>query len=682
MPFSLPPEDSNPRVRRNFTAPSRGAKRGVQAKRLTAFLCVVGWSIVGGTVGANDNVGWPHSRGPNYSGTSDESQLANSWPTEGPLVLWTRDIGIGYSGFAAMGNRVFTLTQTAYAQYVVCLDADTGSELWRYRYDWPYDGAGMYPGPRATPTLTQDHVFFAGPRGQIGCLRMDDGSHVWTVNVIETFQGKGFDFGYAASPLVTDGKVIVPAGGKGASVVALEETTGDLIWRSGDAPASYVGAIPITVEGHTHVVVFLQSSLASFDLQSGRLLWKHTFSQGYDEHAVAPIYREPRLLIASPFKAGAQMYAITSVPSKPGAESSSGFEAAWLWDNVELSNDTASSVLVGDYLFGFDLRDLQSKRRRPSRGVFRCIDWSTGEVLWSSPEPGHSTAIAADGKLFLFNDRGELILADASPDGYTELGRGQVFEGEICWTSPALHQGRLYLRSPSRCACVFVGLPSTLAKQQQNDAVPLSLIPKAAPVDLAWLVSGERRYPFDTHSMDELQRWFWAAMSALAAAAAVGALGLVATRSFRPAHRSFVSWTLFWMTTLVLGVSLTPILNRFSPEFYFTWPLALYATFQITILTVVWARDRANSLRYSWLYSRAALLAFVLICLTYFLLCRRLSHSMEWLFLVGFLPSSIVAIPAAYSTYYQLGWVRHIAWFAAAFATYFWASASANLWIE
>ena len=638
--------------------------------------------MVSGGAEAMGDVGWPHSRGPNYDGVSDETQLANRWPSEGPPVLWTRDIGTGYSGFAAKGNRVFTLTQWAYAQYVLCLDADTGNEIWRYRFDWPYDGAGMYPGPRATPTLTKDHLFFAGPRGQIGCLRTDDGSLVWSVNVIETFQGTGFDFGYAASPLIVDGKVIVPAGGKGASVVALEETTGNLIWKSGDEPASYVGAIPIIVEGHSHVVAFLQSSLVSFDLQSGRLLWKHTFSQGYDEHAVAPIYREPHLLIASPFKAGAQMYAIERLPSEPGAETLPRFEARWLWDNPKLSNDTASSILVRDYLFGFDLRDLQSKRRRPSRGVFRCIDWSTGEVLWSSPDPGHSTVVAADGKLFLFNDRGELILADASPDGYTELGRGQVFEGEICWTAPALHQGRLYLRSPSRCACVFVGLPSALAQQEQIGAVPLSLIPKAAPVNLAWLVSGERRYPFDTHSMDELQRWFWAAFLGLAAAAMVGAIGQLATRSLRPAQRSLVSWTLFWVTTLVLGVGLTPILNRFRAEFYFTWPLALYATFQLLLLAIVWARDRTNNLRHSWLYSRAALLAFVFVCIGYFLLCRRLSHSMEWLFLVGFLPSSVVAIPAAYSTYHQRGWVRQTAWLTAAFSTYFWASASANLWIK
>lgn len=660
----------------------RHAGLRVSAKLMVAFCCFTGHSIISyGDIALNE-AGWPHCRGPRYNGTSDESGLADSWPGEGPLVLWTRDIGAGYSGFAAQGSRVFTLTQTAYSQYVVCLDADTGNEIWRYRFDWPYDGAGMYPGPRATPTLTKDRIFFAGPRGQIGCLRIDDGSLVWSVNVIETYQGRGFDFGYAASPLVVEGKVVVPAGGKGASVVALDEVTGNLIWKSGDEPASYVGVIPITVEGQRHVVAFLQSSLAAFDLRSGRLLWKHTFSQGYDEHAVAPIYCEPHLLIASPFKAGAQMYAVTSLPTESGTERSPGFEARWLWDNPKLSNDTASSVLVGEYLFGFDLHDLQSKRRRPSRGVFRCIDWPTGEVRWSSAEPGHSTAVAADGKLFLFNDRGELILAKASPDDYIELGRGQVFEGEICWTAPALHRGRLYLRSPSRCACVFVGQSVTLAKQQATGAVPLSRIPKAAPVNLAWLVSGERRYPFDTHSVDELLRWFWVAFSGLAAAATIGAFASVATRRLCRGQSSFVSWMLFWLTTFILGVGLTPVLNRLSSEFYFTWPLALFAAFQLTILAIVWARDRANSLQKPWLYSRVVLLAFVFVCLTYFLLCRRLSHSMEWLFLVGFLPSSVVAIPTAYSLYYQTGWFRQITWLAASFSTYYWASASVNWWLK
>lgn len=649
------------------------------------LVLLVGWA--GGRtacLGEEDSkaaAGWPHARGPQYNGTALETDLANAWPAAGPPVLWTRDIGTGYSGFAAMGSRVYTQTQTSYGQYVVCLDFDSGEELWRYRYDWPYEDAGMYPGPRATPTITTDRVFFAGPRGDVGCLRSSDGQLVWAINVIKTFDGKGFDFGYAASPLVVDGKVIVPAGGRGASVVALDEHTGELIWKSGDdEPASYGGAIPITSSGHAQFVVFLQNSLAAFDLQTGKLLWKHKFSQGYDEHAAAPIYREPHLLIASPFRAGAQMYVVESTPSPSGANSAPAFNAVWLWDNSQLSNDTASSVLVGDHLYGFDLYDLQASRRRPSRGHFRCLAWPTGEVRWSSDKTGHSTVVAADGKLFLFNDEGELILAQASPDGYTELGRGQVFGGEICWTSPALNRGRIYLRSPSRCACVFVGQPSALSDARAAAVVPLSQIPKASKIDLSWLVSGEREYPFDNHGPEELRRWFAAALFGLGVAAILGIVTKIFMRKRQPEFSSRISWSVFWVATFVLGVALTPVLNRSRPEFYFTWPLAMFAAFQLTILMIVWARQQAASIPRVRLYSRLTLLGFAAVCVSYFLLCRRLSHSMEWLFLVGFLPASVLAIPAAYAIYRRSRWWIQCAWLLAAFTCYYWTSVSVNWW--
>jgi hypothetical protein len=114
--------------------------------------------------------GWPFIRGPDFNGHSAEIHLANSWPSEGPPVLWNRPLGQGYSAFTAAGNRVFTQYQTLGGQYVICLNADTGQTLWEYRYDWPYEAGGVYPGPRATPTLADGGVYFAAPSGMVGCL--------------------------------------------------------------------------------------------------------------------------------------------------------------------------------------------------------------------------------------------------------------------------------------------------------------------------------------------------------------------------------------------------------------------------------------------------------------------------------------------------------------------------------
>ena len=96
--------------------------------------------------------GWPHRRGQHYDAVSDETGLIDSWPAEGPPVLWIREIGRGYSGCTVVGNRLFTQTQTLYRQAVLCLDCETGGTIWEHNYGWPYETGGMYPGPRATPS--------------------------------------------------------------------------------------------------------------------------------------------------------------------------------------------------------------------------------------------------------------------------------------------------------------------------------------------------------------------------------------------------------------------------------------------------------------------------------------------------------------------------------------------------
>ena len=627
--------------------------------------------IATGTISAAANessLGWPHSRGPTFDAVSTETNIASSWPDEGPPVLWSRDIGVGYSGFVASDNRVFTQIQTLYSQCVVCLDADTGQELWRHRYDLPYDGSGVYPGPRATPTLADGAVYFAGPRGQIGRLDAISGSAEWTVNVIKEFDGKGMDFGYAASPLVMNGLVIVPVGGKGSSVVALDAETGRLVWKSGDQPGSYIGAIPITVDGEQHVVVFLQNSLAAVDVATGRLLWQHVFSQGYDEHAAAPIYREPHLLIASPFKSGAQIYRVSRSPNQQKL-----FEATWELDIPKLSNDTASSLLLGNHVYGFDLREIQAKRRRPSRGSFRCIEWPTGKIKWSEDSTGHASVIAADEKLILYNDKGEIILVAADSEQYVELGRTQVFEGEICWTAPALYRGRLFLRTPTRAACVFLGVPEQLNTEQRVDAIPTTKLPQSRPVELYWIVDGEREYPFDTHSKNELIHWFGTCMSCFLVAFVVAALARSFTTFGLKFNKNLIAIIVFWSTLFVAGIAATPILNNVLDQFCFTWPVILFSSFQLTLQCSIWANEQTNPRRSRWI-ARLSGIAFLGVCIGYFTLCRKLSHSTEWIFLVGFVPGAVVAIPTAYLLQ---SWrpIRNAACVCVAFAFYFWGSA-------
>lgn len=192
--------------------------------------------------------GWPHIRGPSYDGVSRETNLADVWPESGPPVLWVKELGQGFSSIVVQKDRAFTQYQSLTGQFVLCMDANTGKTLWSYRYDWPFEVTGLYPGPYSTPTLSMDHVYFTTPAGSVSCLTLS-GKLVWSRDLKQEFDGKGTDFGYACSPTVVDRKVILPVGGRGASLVALDAMSGEVVWKTGDESASYVPVLPITING-------------------------------------------------------------------------------------------------------------------------------------------------------------------------------------------------------------------------------------------------------------------------------------------------------------------------------------------------------------------------------------------------------------------------------------------------
>ena len=667
---------------------------------------------------------WPQWRGATHDAISVETGLAESWPEAGPPVLWTKEIGKGYSSFIAVGDRVWTQTQTLYEQAVVCLDAQTGETIWSQKYGWPYDGGGLYPGPRATPTWHDGRIYYAAPEGTIGCLDAQTGRPIWETNPKKMFHGRGTDFGCAASPLVIDGKVIVPVGGLEASVVALDANDGTLVWKSGTMPASYASPLPITLNGRPRVVAFLENSLAILDLASGRLLWEDEFSHSYDEHSAAPLYREPFLMTAGPFRSGAKCYRLVE-------EEGAALKPVTVWETPQFSNDVASSVLVEGHIYGFDLKDAQSRLNRPSRGEFRCLDFETGRIVWSTDKVGHASIIVADGKLILFNDKGEVILARVNPQQYEELARVTVFQDELSWSAAALCHGRLFLRTPTRAACLYLG-EQPLAPKIETKLV--TDIPHVRSFDPTPLLGGEREFPATVPEWFELRAWWLWSLAGLLFATLCAVSTHMAMRSFAsrrmgtparplrtavilPATKSVAtpavqslsdrsepanedrtgrsahptegalphSWfaprVVFWTVAILIGAIGSPLLNQRPgaqqrDEYVFLWPLLLWAALQLTLLAVTWAESQPQPARRKarWL-SRLAGLSLLATSGLYFHLCRRLGLSIEWGFLVGFLPAFPVAALCARGLLarHRFVLVSDLLCAAVSFSAYFWS---------
>ena len=623
--------------------------------------------------------GWPCLRGPNYNALSDERDLADSWPAEGPPLLWTREIGRGYSGIIAVGDRVYTQTQTLTEQKVVALDADTGRTVWEYAYGWPFDPGGMYPGPRATPTWSGGRLFFAAPDGLVGCLHAADGQLLWSVNVNQRFGGRGTDFGYSCSPLVEKGKVILPVGGLAAAVVALDAQSGATVWASGNAPASYCTALPITFGGNRQIVAFLQNELAGFNLHTGRLLWQQSYSSGYNEHAAYPLYDEPYLRTMQPFRAGSDLYVLEAVVTGTKAREDSSCQIRLVRHDPQMSNDVASSVLVNGHVYGFDLRAIQTNPSRPSRGTFRCMDFKTGEICWSSDAPGQATIVVADGKLLLFNEQGRVLLVRADSHCYEQLAQTEVFYGELCWTAPSLHHGRLYLRSPTRAACLYVGKPERMDRRQRERAVPTSAISKVDRMELGWLVGAERECPFELPDRRELMHWYVFSLGAMAVAGllAGGVYGIFCLRGSRSPY--LAAKIVLWTCLPLFGVVATPIGNHLSSQFVFTWPVALFAAHQITLVAISWEKQSERGSDTAWV-GVVGVAILLLACLAYYDITRRLSIAPAWYFMLTFLAAWPLAVPAARRVVCRRSLLSDMVWMLLAFSLYYWVSGGLMLW--
>jgi outer membrane protein assembly factor BamB len=94
-------------------------------------------------------------------------------------------------------------------------------------------------------------------------------------------------------------------------------------------------------------------------------------------------------------------------------------------------------VLIDGALYGFD-GDRNSD--------LKCIDFKTGAVKWSEKGLGKGALMAADGKLIIISEKGELVIAAADPTAFKALARWQVLGGK-CWTMPVLSNGRIYCRN-------------------------------------------------------------------------------------------------------------------------------------------------------------------------------------------------------------------------------------------
>ena len=410
---------------------------GAEFRALVASLAP--WMLMAQSLIAAPSADWPQFLGPHRNGTYTGRSLAAVWPTEGPPVLWKRDVGAGFAGPSVGNDRLILFHRLGDQAVVECLEARTGKEVWKAGYPTDYqDDFGFDNGPRATPAVADNRVFTFGAEGGLYCWNLTNGQKLWSIDTARAFDtSKGF-FGRACSPLVWSNLVIVTLGGRaGAGIVAFDITSGKVEWKATDDEASYSSPISTSINGRTYVLALAREALVSLNPGDGRLLFRYPWRPAMDASVTSatPLVVDELIFISASYGAGARLLRFKAA----------GPELIWAADDV-LSNHYATSVQRQGFLYGWHGRQEQGCD-------FRCVELKTGKVRWIQPGLKAGTVTLAGEELLLLTERGELLRLPASPNAFKPTARAQVLPSGVR-AAPALANGLFYARSENRLVCL------------------------------------------------------------------------------------------------------------------------------------------------------------------------------------------------------------------------------------
>ena len=389
---------------------------------------------------------WPQWRGPNRDGISPETDLLTSWPAGGPEQLWVYDnAGLGYAGPSIVGGTLYTLgvREDDAQEYAIALNAETGEELWTTTIGRIYTN-NWGDGPRSTPTVAGDKLVVLGANGDLVCLRRDDGSEIWSKSLTRDFGGDVPQWGYCESPLVDGDRVVVSPGGRSGAIVALDLATGNEQWRATDVTdgAQYSSVIAVDHNDTRQYIQLFMNNLVGVEAETGELLWQTEFP-GRTAVIPTPIFHDGHVYVTAGYGVGCKMIRLDP-----------GHQVVEVYSNNVMVNHHGGVVLIDGYLYGHS-----------DGGGWTCQNFLTGERVWSEGNAVRKGAVhSAGGMLYCLDEtNGDVVLAEASPNGWNERGRFRIEpqtelrkpSGRI-WTHPVVSNGRLYLRDQELIICYDV----------------------------------------------------------------------------------------------------------------------------------------------------------------------------------------------------------------------------------
>ena len=415
---------------------------------------------------------WPQYLGPNRNGVSAQKGILRSWPQQGPEVLWTVDVGIGFGGPVVKDGKVYLLDRdNEVGDKMRCFDLSSGKELWSFGYDAP--GSVQFPGSRSVPAIDGNYVYSCGHNGDLYCIDITTHKPVWHKNIWTDFGGGQVPrWAITQCPLVYGNLLIVASQAPQAGVVAYEKLTGKVKWTTPSlGPVGYVSPVIVKVGEENHVVMITASAgrgpsasggkVVGIDPLTGKILWEYTNWQCGIPVPCAVDAGEGRVLITGGYQAGAAMIKVEK-------KADGNYGVSELYKNPDFGAHTQPPVLYNGYFYA-----QYSTNERKDGMVCMSMD---GQVKWKtgrSPAFERGGSILADGLLLSTDGSSKLYLIQPDPSAFKPIasaellkegGTGsandqmasQVGGATQNWAPLALVNGKLLIRDQRRLICVKV----------------------------------------------------------------------------------------------------------------------------------------------------------------------------------------------------------------------------------
>ena len=430
-------------------------KRAKFSHRISTVLVVL--STAGGALLRAED--WPQWRGTNRDGVWHESGIIDAFPKSSLDIVWRAKIASGYCGPTVADGRVFVsdrVVKPNQVERVHCFEAKMGKPLWTYTYDCTYSGVQYDAGPRASITIDSGRAFSLGSMGHFFAFEAESGNVLWQHDLNVKYKIRMPVWGISGAPLVERNLVIVQIGGEGdACIVAFDVKTGKEAWRSLRDGPSYVAPIAIDQAGKRVVVVYTADNVVGLDPTNGRVLWRYPFPAKQMPIGIAtPVFHRDMLFLSNFFdgslllKLRQDTLAVEKIWQRAGPSEK---------QTDALHSIISTPYLRGDHIYGID-----------SYGELRCLELMTGDRVWESldvvPKARWATAhfIENGDRVWIFNERGELIISELSPVGFKEISRAKLIEptldqlrrrGGVCWSHPAFANRHVFARNGKELVC-------------------------------------------------------------------------------------------------------------------------------------------------------------------------------------------------------------------------------------